>query len=195
MTAAVLALLTGCGGSDDRPDLAITTQQREQPVATAPTPVETSRTEGLPSTPTFAAPTPLPAEQRDEIRQQAADMDAAIRRWDVELAGCTGPSGDGDDSGATCTHAAWSRLVFQTDVAVYYLLGHLRGMPRGACHDALGAQADTLRGFYNGAAPLDLAWLDERQRPPSLFDLESGVGITRPVPARMRLAVTTACAP
>ena len=69
----------------------------------------------------------------------------------------------------------------------------LRDMPRGACHEALGAHLDALRGFWQGAAPLDLEWLDQQQRPPVLYDLDSAVALIRPVPARIRHAVTTAC--
>jgi hypothetical protein len=59
---------------------------------------------------------------------------------------------------------------------------------------ALGAENDILRGFWHGAAPLDLAWLDERQRPPSRFDLETAVDLVRPVPGHIRDAATV-CAP
>ena len=41
---------------------------------------------------------------------------------------------------------------------------------------------DLLRAFWHGAAPLNLAWLDEQQRPPSLFILCRG----RPPSARFR---------
>ena len=78
---------------------------------------------------------------------------------------------------------------------MYYLLEHLRAMPSGACHEALAAENDILRGFWHGAAPLDLAWLDEQQRPPSRFDLEAAVDLVRPVPARIRDATTAVCAP
>ena len=165
---------------------------------------------------------PLPPSQRQEVGKQAAATAAAVRRWDTALAACVGPSGDGDDADATCTHAAWEQLVDQVEIEMYYLLEHLRAMPRGSCHDALGAENDILRGFWHGAAPLDLAgstsssvhpagstsrprstraapldlaWLDERQRPPSRFDLETAVDLVRPVPGRIRDAVTTVCAP
>jgi hypothetical protein len=117
-----------------------------------------------------------------------------VRRWDAALAACVGPSGESDDSDTTCTHAAWEQLVDQVEIEMYYLLEHLRGMPRGPCHDALGAENDILRGFWHGAAPLDLAWLDGQQRPPDRFDLETAVDLVRPVPGRIRDAVTTVCA-
>ena len=110
---------------------------------------------------------PLPARQRQEVSKQAAATAAAVRRWDTALAACVGPSGDGDDADATCTHAAWEQLVDQVEIEMYYLLEHLRGMPPGTCHAALNAENDILRGFWHGAAPLDLAWLDEQQRPPT----------------------------
>jgi hypothetical protein len=114
-------------------------------------------------------------------------------RWDAQLVACLGPTGNDDDSDATCTHAAWGRLVFQVEVAMYYLLEDLRAMPRGTCHDALAAENDLLRGFWLIAGPLDLAWLDEQQRPPSLFDLNAALDLLRPVPARIRGAATTTC--
>jgi hypothetical protein len=77
---------------------------------------------------------------------------------------------------------------------MYYLLNDLRAMPHGTCHDALAAQNDLLRGFWLVAAPLNQAWLDEQQRPPSLFDLRAAVDLVRPVPGRIRDAATTVCA-
>jgi hypothetical protein len=136
---------------------------------------------------------PLPTAERARIATRA-DTRAAIGRWDDELAVCIRPIGEGDDSDATCTHDAWNELVLQVEVAMYYLLDDLRAMPRGACHDALAAQNDLLRAFWHGAAPLNQAWLDEQQRPPSLFDLRAAVDLVRPVPGRIRDAATTVCA-
>lgn len=190
---AVGVALAGCGGSgDERPELAAAEQA-------TPT-VETAVPEAAPS----AAPSwvssqvrsvPLPTRQRQEVGKRAADTAAAVQRWDAALAACVGPSGEGDDSGATCTHAAWEQLVDQVEIEMYYLLAHLRAMPRGSCYEALSAENDILRAFWHGAAPLDLAWLDEQQRPPSRFDLETTVELVRPVPRRIRDAVTTVCAP
>jgi hypothetical protein len=184
---------TGCGrgGSDDSPDVAITTQQAEKAVPTTPAPAAASGTTSAPISP---SPMPLPTAERARIATRAADTQAAIRRWDDELAVCIGPTGEGDDSDATCTHEAWNELVLQIDVAMYYLLNDLRAMPRGACHDALAAENDLLRAFWHGAAPLNQAWLDEQQRPPSLFDLRAAVDLVRPVPERIRDAATTVCA-
>ncbi len=64
----------------------------------------------------------------------------------------------------------------------------------GACHEAVAAVVDAVHGFLSGATPTNVVWLDEQQRPPSPFDLESVVEIVRPVPARIRDAVATACA-
>jgi hypothetical protein len=122
---------------------------------------------------------------------RAAETSAALGRWDEELGVCTER---GDDSASTCTHAAWERFVFQVEIAMYYLLNELRAMPRGACHDALAAENDLLRGFWHGAAPLNLSWLDGQQRPPSRFDLDSAVDLVRPVPGRIGQAVQTVCA-
>jgi len=185
--------VAGCGGGgDERPELAAAEQA-------TPT-VETSEPQAAPTVAPNSVSSqmlrsiPLPARQRQEVGRQAVATAAAVERWDTALAACVGPSGDEDDADATCTHAAWEQLVDQVEIEMYYLLEHLRAMPRGSCHDALGAENDILRGFWHGAAPLDLAWLDEQQRPPSRFDLETAVDLVRPVPGRIRDAVTSVCA-
>jgi len=193
-TAIVAALLAGCGGSgDDRPDIAVAPSP--EPVeSAAPAAAASSEAQGQASIATATARRmPLRATQRRVIETRAAETAAAILRWDEELTECVGPYGDGDDSDATCTHAAWEQLVDQVEIGMYYLLEHLRAMPRGPCHDALAAENDILGAFWHGAAPLDLAWLDEQQRPPSRFDLETAVDLVRPVPGRIREAVTTVC--
>ena len=146
------------------------------------------------TSPRAVVPGRLSTSERARIAARASDTQAAIRRWDEGLAACVGLTGEGDDSDATCTHAAWGELVSQVEVAMYYLLNELRTMPRGACHDALAAENDLLRGFWHGAAPLNQAWLDEQQRPPSRFDLEAAVDLVRPVPGRIRDAATSVCA-
>lgn len=183
---------TGCGGNgDERPELA----GAEQATSTVATPAPESAPSAAPnSVSSEVHSVPLPPMQRHEVSKQARDTAAAVRRWDTALAACLGPSGEGDDPDATCTHAAWEQLVDQVEIEMYYLLEHLRAMPRGSCHEALGAENDILRGFWHGAAPLDLAWLDEQQRPPSRFDLETAVDLVRPVPGRIRDAVKTVCA-
>jgi len=192
--SAVVVLLAGCGGSgDDRPDLAPATQTTERSETTAPSPAEPAPSAESASS-TAAGTAPLPARARDELELRMAEAGAAIGRWDDELAECIGPSGEADDSSATCTHAAWERLVFQMDVALYYLLPYVRELPRATCHDALSVEVDALRAFWNGAAPLNLAWLDQQQRPPSRFDLELAVDLVRPVPVRIREALASACA-
>jgi hypothetical protein len=220
--AVVVSFLGGCGGGSDEPSKAVLTTQTEQTEeqvttaaprrggsdesseavtstqaeesVTTPAPPQAGAGE-QPPRPTTRAAAPLPVAKRDQLVMRAADTQAAIGRWDAELAACLGPTGNADDSGATCTHAAWGRLVYQVDVAMYYLLDDLRPMKGGTCHDALAAENDLLRGFWNGAAPLDLAWLDEKQRPPSLFDLDTAVNLLRSVPGRIREAATTLCAP
>lgn len=196
-SGAVLSLLVAvfavaCGGNE-RPDLEApppAEAQASAPDATSST-EETMSTSGSSS----CASIPLPAMQAADIAKRADDMAAAIRRWDAQLARCVGPSGAGDDSDATCTHAAWGELVIQAENAVYYLLGHMREMPRGACHEALSPELDAVSGFWQGAAPLDRFWLDEQERPPELFDLDSAVTVIRPVPARIRDVLATVCAP
>lgn len=185
----VVLLLGGCGGSEDRPDLeALPTTPAESQdtldgsVATRPAAV-----------PVPAAPTALPARQRARITTQAADTAAAIERWNADLSACVGPSGAGDNAAATCTQAAWEQLFDAMDVAQYELLRLVNRIEPGACHDALTTQLDAVHGFLAGATPTNVVWLDERQRPPSLFDLETIVDLVRPVPARMREAAARAC--
>ena len=193
MWVALGLAVAGCGGSgDERPELAAAEE--------APPAVETSVPEAAPSQSSSSVSsqvrsTPLSPRQRQEVGKQAAVTAAAIQRWDTALAACVGPSGEGDDADATCTHAAWEQLVDQVEIEMYYLLEHLRSMPRGSCHEALGAENDILRGFWHGAAPLDLAWLDEQQRPPNRYDLEAAVDLVRPVPGRIRDAVKSVCSP
>jgi hypothetical protein len=194
-TSAVLAavLLAGCGGGEDRPDIAVSGSP--QPIeTTAPASSVSSAAQGETPTGASSQPIELRATQRREIRTRATETATALSRWDQEFTECVGPTGDGDDSDATCTHKAWEQLVDQVEIEMYYFLEELRVMPRGACHDALAAENDVLRGFWHGAAPLDLAWLDEQQRPPSRFDLDSAVAILRPVPRRIEEAVGTVCA-
>ena len=190
---ALSAGLAGCGGSgEERPELTVAEPLPPAIETAAPQDAQS----GTPETASAAlAPVPLPARQRQEIRTRAMATAAAVRRWDDDLARCVGPAGDGDNADATCTHAAWEQLVDQVEIEMYYLLEDLRAMPQGACHDALVAENDILRGFWHGAAPLDLAWLDEQQRPPSRFDLDAAVDLVRPVPARIRDATTGVCAP
>jgi len=188
VTVALLAPVVGCGGSgDDRPDIAVT-QPAEPPATGAPTSTEPTDTLDTAALPNPTSATPLPASGRRELETRAAEVAAAVRRWDEELAACVGRSGDGDDSDTTCTHATWEQLVDHVEVETYYFLEYLRAMPRGPCHGALAAENDTLRAFWHGAAPLDLAWLDEQQQPPSRFDSRprstssdpSPVGYARP---------------
>jgi hypothetical protein len=190
--ALAAVLLAGCGGGDDRPDIAVSGSP--QPIeTTAPAASASSTAQGETPTAASSEPIELRATQRREIRRRATETATAIRRWDQEFTACVGPNGDGDDADATCTHAAWEQLVDRVEIEMYYFLEELRAMPRGPCHDALAAENDILRAFWHGAAPLDLAWLDEQQRPPGRFDLDSAVAILRPVPRRIEEAVGTVC--
>ena len=189
-----LGAAAGCGGSgDERAEL--TVAEPLPPAVERAAPQESAKGETAETGSAAMPPAPLPARQRQEIRTGAAATAAAVRRWDDDLNRCVGPEGDGDNADATCTHAAWEQLVDQVEIEMYYLLVDLRAMPHGPCHEALAAENDILRAFWHGAAPLDLAWLDEQQRPPSRFDLEAAVDLIRPVPARIRDATTGACAP
>ena len=193
-SVALCAAVAGCGGSgDERPEL--TVAEPLPPAIERAAPQASAESETTPESGSVAvSAAPLSARQREEIRRRAAATAVAIRRWGDDLARCVGPKGDGDNADATCTHAAWEQLVDQVEIEMYYLLEHLRAMPSGACHKALAAENDILRGFWHGAAPLDLAWLDEQQRPPSRFDLEAAVDLVRPVPARIRDATKAVCA-
>ena len=187
---AVLAL-GGCGGSDDRPDLAASSTTLDEPAA-----VETTRTTAD-DTPSTSANTRMPRRMTPTafrtIPIRADEIDAAVANWDVRLDTCVGPSGDGDDAGATCTRIAWEELFDQMEVAQYYLLRLVRPLRHGACHDSLASALDAVHGFLSGATPTKVVWLDEQQRPPSTFDLEAIVDVVRPVPARMREAGATTC--
>jgi hypothetical protein len=192
---AATFVAVGCGGGgDESPEAATTTAPAEVPAAAAAAPRKPNVATGPSSRAVVPGSIPLPTSERVRIATRASDTQAAIRRWDARLAACIGPTGEGDDSDATCTHAAWSELVVQVEVAMYYLLNDLRAMPRGVCHDALAAENDLLRAFWHVAAPLNQAWLDEQQRPPSLFDLGAAVDLVRPVPGRIRGAATSVCA-
>ena len=140
---------TGCGGGNDASrEVAIAPPATEEPVPPARASAAAVAGGGA-STPAAPAPTPLPARERAQISTRAADTQAAIGRWDDQLAACIGPTGEGDDSDAACTHAAWEELVLQVEVAMYYLLDELRTMPGGSCHDALASANDLLRAFWH----------------------------------------------
>jgi hypothetical protein len=79
-------------------------------------------------------------------------------------------------------------------VAHSELLAIVDRIHAGRCHEEVAAVVDAVHGFLSGATPTNVVWLDEQQRPPSRFDLESVVDIVRPVPARIRDAVAAACA-
>jgi hypothetical protein len=190
----ILALVAGCGGSDDRPDLEATPPTTEPLTSeTAPT-TEVAAPANTGASPTQAANSaPLPANTQRRIASQANDVEAAVTRWNDRVSACVGPSGTRDDAGASCTRAAWDQLFDQMYVAQYELLDLLDRMGAGRCHEALASVVDSVHGFLSGATPTKVVWLDEQQRPPSLFDLESIVDLVRPVPAHIRRAAATAC--
>jgi hypothetical protein len=187
----VLALASGCGGSDDRPDLEAASPPAE---TTASTVAEPDTPSSVATTPTATAKSkPLPARQQARITAQATDTAAALERWNAALSACISPSGEGDDPGATCTKAAWELLFDAMDVEQYELLRLLNRIGPGACHETLVTVLDAVHGFLAGATPTNVVWLDEQQQPPSRFDLEAIVDLVRPVPARMRDAAETTC--
>jgi hypothetical protein len=188
----VLALLAGCGGSDDRPDLeaSSTTTAVETAPPTPTTTVESPS--AAPGTEVGNRVAPTPHERR-VITTQADVAEAAVRRWEAGLDACVGPSGQGDDVGASCTRAAWDMLFDQMYSVQYELLDLMGRMSRGSCREALAAALDGVHGFLSGAVPLKVVWLDDQQRPPAVFDLEAIVDLARPVAGRMRDAAVTVC--
>ncbi len=184
-----LAFVAGCGGSDDRPDLASPPPKTEAD-APAPTTLTTTQT-ATQSVTSVRTATHLRPGERSRIAEQADDADSAVQRWNRMLDSCVGPSGKGDDSGATCTRAAWEQLFDQMYSVQYELLALVDRIGRGACHEALSSAIDAAHGFLAGATPLNVVWLDDQQRPPSVFDLESIVDVARPLPARLREAEST----
>lgn len=157
----VVLLLGGCGGSDDRRDLEAAPTTTEAPASTLDDPGPTGP---APATPLVSASSaPLPARQRGRITARAADTAAAIERWDANLSACIGPSGAGDNAGATCTQAAWEQLFDAMDVAQYELLRLVNRIEPGACHEALATVLDAVHGFRAGATPTNVVWLDEHQ--------------------------------
>ena len=187
-----LALVAGCGGSDDRPDLASppTTTEADAP---APTTLTTTQT-ATQSVTSVRTGTHLRSGERSRIAEQANVADSAVQTWNRTLNSCIGPSGTGDDTGATCTRAAWGQLFDQMYSVRYELLALVDRIGAGACHEALSSAIDAAHGFLAGATPLNLVWLDDQQRPPSLFDLEAIVDVARPLPARLREAESTCAA-
>jgi len=142
-----LALLAGCGGSDDRPDLEAsltTTQVTTAPVTTtteADAALEASARSGIPAT----------TRQRGVIVTQAGVAAAAVSRWERAVGSCVGPSGESDDAGASCTRAAWDQLFDQMFSVQYELLDLMGRLERGPCREALATALDALHGFLAGA--------------------------------------------
>jgi hypothetical protein len=189
VSIAIVAVASGCGGSDDRPELAV-----DAPTPEHTTPTSSPQTTVNDDAPTASsASTPLPATQTRAIAGHAADTASALQRWDSELAACIGPSGDGDDAEATCTRAAWEGLFRRMHGVHSGLLDVLDGIAAGPCHEALGTAVDAVHGFLAGGTPTNVVWLDEQQRPPSRFDLDTLVDLVRPVPVRLREALVNAC--
>jgi hypothetical protein len=191
-----IALVAGCGGNDSRPEVAVDPATPERTTSRS---TSTSTSTSSPQTAGGDAPiassvsTSLPATQTRAIAGHAADTASALQRWDRELAACIGPSGDGDDAEATCTRAAWEGLFRRMHGVHGGLLDILAGIAVGRCHEALGTAVDAVHGFLAGGTPTNVVWLDEQQRPPSRFDLDTLVDLVRPVPVRMREALATAC--
>jgi hypothetical protein len=186
----VVLALAGCGGSDDRPDLAAPPPTTET-LATVPT-----TTEAAGSSQTVTAvrmSTRLRPGERHRIAEQAGTAATAVRTWNSRLDSCTRRSRKARDVGATCTRGAWEQLFKQMYAVQYELLALSDQIGAGPCHAPLASAIDAVHGFLAGATPLNVAWLDDQQRPPSVYDLESIVDLIRPVPESLRTA-EAACA-
>jgi len=182
-----IAFVAGCGGGEDRPDL-----------AAPPPPTETSAEQGSTTTQAMGgatqsvtavrAPSRVPPGERTRIAEQARTSDAAVERWNRTLDSCVGSSAKVHDPGGLCTREAWESLFKQMYAVQYELLALSDRVGSGACHRALASAIDAVHGFLAGATPLNVVWLDEQQQPPSVYDLESIVDVARPLPARLRVA-------
>jgi hypothetical protein len=190
-----LVVVAGCGGhADERADLEGSTLPTTPPATMATSPPQSTQVDEGSSSLAPASAVSVSGRERADLTTRAADIGAAIGRWDDRFGSCIGPSGDGDDAGATCTRSAWEQLFKQMYVAHSELLAIVDRIHAGRCHEEVAAVVDAVHGFLSGATPTNVVWLDEQQRPPSRFDLESVVDIVRPVPARIRDAVAAACA-
>jgi hypothetical protein len=167
----VTAFVAGCGGGDDRPDLAGSPPPTE--TAAESTPATTQVTDGATQSVTAVrAPTRVPPGERARIVEQAGDSDAAVERWNRALDTCVSPAGTAHDPGALCTREAWEQLFKQMYAVQYELLALSDRVGSGACHRALASAIDAVHGFPAGATPLNVVWLDEQQQPPNVYDLE-----------------------
>jgi hypothetical protein len=183
----VIASIAGCGGGDDRPDLVAPPPPAE--TSAEPAPATAQAADGATQSVTAVrARTRVPRGERARIAEQAGAADAAVERWNRALDSCFASSGRADDPGALCTRVAWEQLFKQMYAVQYELLALSDRVGSGACHRALASAIDAVHGFLAGATPLNVVWLDERQQPPSVYDLESIVDVVRPLPARLRMA-------
>ena len=182
-----IAFAAGCGGGEDRPDLAAPPPPTETTAEPAPTttPVTGGATQSVTA---VRAPSRLPPGEGARIKEQAGDSNAAVQRWNGMLDACLGASGKADDPGALCMREAWEQLFKQMYAVQYELLAVSDRIGSGPCHRALVSAIDAVHGFLAGATPLNVVWLDEQQQPPSVYDLESIVDVVRPLPARLRVA-------
>jgi hypothetical protein len=182
-----IAFAAGCGGGEDRPDLAAPPPPTETTAESAPTttPVTDGATQSVTA---VRAPSRLLPGEGARIKEQAGDSNAAVQRWNGMLDSCLGASGKADDPGALCMREAWEQLFKQMYAVQYELLAVSDRIGSGPCHRALASAIDAVHGFLAGATPLNVVWLDEQQQPPSVYDLESIVDVVRPLPARLRVA-------
>ena len=153
--AAVCLVATGfaagCGGSEDRPDLAAQPPPTETSADPAPT---TQVTDGATQSVTAVrVPSRVAAAERARIAEQARAPMPSVQRWNSMLDSCVGPSGKADDPEAPCTREAWEQLFKQTYAVHYELLALSDRVGSGACHRALTSAIDAVHGFLAGATP------------------------------------------
>jgi hypothetical protein len=181
-----VAFVAGCGGGDDRPDLAAPPPPTETSAEPAPTASQVTDGATQPVT-VVRAPTRASPGEHARIAEQAVASNAALERWNRALDSCVGAPAKAADPGGLCAREAWESLFKQMYAVQYELLALSDRIGSGACHRALASAIDAAHGFLAGATPLNVVWLDEQQRPPSVYDLESIVDVVRPLPARLRL--------
>jgi hypothetical protein len=117
----VLALVAGCGGGDDWPDLAAPTPDATTESA-EPASHDKAGVHGSdPVRPAVRGPARLLLSDRGKLAEQVDDADAAVGRWNESLDSCLGPSVKAEDPGALCTREAREQLFKQMHAVQYEL--------------------------------------------------------------------------
>jgi hypothetical protein len=134
-----IAFSAGCGGGEDRPDLAAPPPTPETSAEPAPATAQAAADGATQSVTAVRARTRVPRGERARIAQQAGPADAAVERWNRALDSCIASSGKADDPGALCTREAWEQLFKQMYAVQYELLALSDRIGSGACHRALAS--------------------------------------------------------